>query len=1584
MKKLSSTPDLFLRYAVLGSFAANGFVLRPSFQRVVGKLLKDDLTNLYPFLTAHFSRLFIAEPQLPINSVATPTNGQPQRFRFMSPIDVMIQSYIDSAPVKLTQGFHRLTLGMEELDPHPLAVNMSDLQSIINEWAPLLLEAYQQALAHFWCEVSTKGISPFQWLARTLQSSLSAAASDHNRVPSLKDEQAVALTALASFADKSQRTRLTEESPLHAYLVGLEYTEDGETRRLMLPGAVLVTRQMPEHLVILGYSLENGIEPVRSLARFGADLRQHLQATLPASSFDWRLYEPEGDYFAALSLTFLEQQMRDLRDIGRQAQKDRWTAGRLEQVLDKAGAMFPFFSPQEQPYLEHVLSKLPVWLREASPVDLLDYSKLMLAQVIGQKQAGGKTFLDGIDTLPVFAEKMLKLAFERDHPGSSVDVSQVLVDELGIDIPTVARVTENVTSLVDFMLSYQGGWPAGLIEIGDRRGVPLPDWLNSSYVKNLVDELDVGTQYIALIKRLLVNDVSEVEARKDLFKSQTSVQLSLLALEKKIRGEAGFTRAGWERINRLMRSDSDLSASNGKVCVRPLGFYAYEGSEAHFVENMFVLGSVDTSVGPFILYRPFFPEPLLEFSSWPALLTAIQQEGELQHSILTWMSDEARAYYADGGFVRPHLEGRLLEGLLALLPRSPAALATLSVQGDYLEYLFEVNARALMTLADKQSVSTSERRWALLKRSGWALFNGLTFFVSGRIQSAFWIFQTLLSIESSLQARLDGDKEGATQAIIDLLFNISLALLHRGLQFKARANDRLRLKAPIDEPMFIPDQEPNKPQPGPLDVKPSPPPRFNEKQEANLAEAEAVNFFDLDFSWFGPQSRLTLSQRADLDTFAVEVDLSLATRLDMAPLNGVMTYEGKSYVQMEGKTYRVQREPEGLIVQDDKQPERFGPRLIGDAAGRWRPDLRLGLKGGGPKKRIQALRQEKSQKIQQLVAEAEALLDEVEKTDRVLTITENLLQAASDRREQMLDRFESEISIWRRKVIQVISLKTQINDLAPLPDFDKKIHETWARLTLKLFRLQNYLEESLRTLPVQNGRQDYEQSLLLALQPLKEGVRGPYDEWAEQLKQAARIEERLFKNALNESEALDQVKKRPLPKDSPLVEIMNKPDRDYFDRHWVAAYLETLCELSIIRGSQNLTPEEQAAFDIFGQGSLVDSAWSLTGLRSYEVLNSAEYLDFLDSTIAQFDAAEVICVSLTLLDSPHFRNEYLPSMIRVMGALREFAQQQMAKVIHESESSSSAEEEPIPGPSRKMSELSLKPAAATGRQVFIKTTRNQTLVANTRSDSSGSEVDIVDVPSGLNSSSKRAYRKTPAGDWEEITQPRPETLQATQVKTLIKLEAEARKMLNEFRDVIARTRASAAGSRISVEIQEILDFKAKSLEDVAGNIERIAQSTVPGVEPLSDQRRTAVLATSFNLKSAAQRLHEEGRNLRISIIKRLAPTGPNVDYLNTQGEVNIVRVGERKHLSKGQRKDYLQEYAIRSPDGSDLWFAHFHYPALDTPAEAYTAAHLKTAQQRTLSEQALYARAKSPNEYIEVYRAKLDKTLATKLFLSIV
>ena len=123
--------------------------------------------------------------------------------------------------------------------------------------------------------------------------------------------------------------------------------------------------------------------------------------------------------------------------------------------------------------------------------------------------------------------------------------------------------------------------------------------------------------------------------------------------------------------------------------------------------------------------------------------------------------------------------------------------------------------------------------------------------------------------------------------------------------------------------------------------------------------------------------------------------------------------------------------------------------------------------------------------------------------------------------------------------------------------------------------------------------------------------------------------------------------------------------------------------------------------------------------------------------------------------------------------------------------------------------------------------------------------------------------------------------------------------------------------------------------------------------------------------------------MRISQLKKLPPTGAGVEYLKAQGEVIIAAEGRRRHLSKGQRKDWLQEFSIKDRDGSPLWFAHIHYKAQGTAPHDFEVAHLKFADQRFLSEKALYAKAKNPDDYIAVYRAKMDSDLAIRVFMHV-
>ena len=1564
MKTLSSTPDLIARYALLGSFGEQDFALRPTFQGVVAQLFRDLLHDKYPDLNTGNAVLWIAEP----------LESPPRHYRFMALADVIMQSYLDATPVTLIQGFHRLTSDSAVPDPHPLAVDMAQLILLVNDCASLMVEAWQQALTRFWSEASAPAISPFQWLQQVLQVGLHLVTQGAEPLPGLSRDQNAALAVVTAFPDKSARLRVAEETPLHASLVNVQCTQETGTRRFQLPGTVLVTRQMSDRLLVLGYSQARGVEVFDSLQQFAQALVLRLQDVLEGPQFTWSLHEPDGDLFTALALTLLDQQLHDITLAGQTAQAQHWSVGRLEQAMDSAGAMFGFFSQQDRPGFARVMSKLPIWLRQATAQDQLAYSKLMSAQVVGQKHNSGQTFLDGIVPLPAYAAQVLNTRIQRDYPQSAVDVAKVDIHDVSIESLQMGWLTEEVISLPEFALMYIGGKPAGLMTLSSRDEQPLPGWLTSDYIKGLLEDLDIGSQYIALLKGLLIDDRAESARRLALYRSQLSVQLPLLALEKKIKAEAGFTDYGWHMLEQLLSPDPAPA-----LCVRPLGFHAWEGAEADYVANMFVLGSLDISSGPFILYRPFAADALLEFVTWPALLEAIKQPDELQELVLAWLDDDARSYYADGGFERPHLESVLLEGALAILPRSAATLSTQFIVGDIFETMFKANADALITLSDRQTVSRSERRWILFKRYAWDVFNGLTFFISGPLQKAAWLFQTLLSLQSGLQARLDGDKQAAAQTVIDLLFNLSMALMHEGLRFAAKARDVLRVAAPIDEPMFtLHDDE--KPAPDKVgQVSP-----LRQKKVPDIGAQASSGFSALDFSWFSPSLQLTESQRASLETFVVHVDVSQGTLIEVGPLKGVINFQGKSFVHLDGKVYRVTRQADSLVVQDNLQPDRLGPPLKQDHLGRWTLDLRLGLRGGGPKKRIQVLREEKKQKALALAGDEERLLSDLKQRESVLTLTEDLLRRNPERQGALLDRLETEVGLWRTGVMELVRIKIKYNKLVPSEGHEQRLQDTWIKMIMKLFRLQNILEEVLRALPVSNATSTYESERLAVVEEISKGSSAAYEQWVAKLKDAQALEARLFKNSVYETAAIHEILKWPLPKESPLMNLSESSQRGYFDRHWGAVYLNTLSELLIRRDATDLMPEEQFAFDLFGQGTLADIAWSQIHLRYRDVLYSHEHLEFFDNAIRQYNMAEGICRNLMELGSEHFRNEYLPAAVELIEHLRNFAESQMETLIRESESSSSEADEPRPGPSRLAGA-----ASGTGRlpnpmQRIIKTTRKQTLVGIKRDSGSDVDSEIVDVSEGIDGMHIRSYRLVEGGEWEEFGSTRPPTRQVAHTRSLARLEADARMLLGRVTRTIQENRASAATSRIPVEIEEILVFKAESMEDVANQIEQAVMATPAGSESLSEERRGVVLGLSAELKSSAEKLRAEGRSLRIQIIKRLPPTGPSVEYLYGQGEVSVSTVGPRRHLSKGQRKDYLQEYAINDRDGKALWFAHFHYAGPETAAADFDAAHLKTAEQRTWSEQALYAQARTAHEYIQIYRAKLDPVLARRLFLSAV
>ncbi|MFD2882381.1 hypothetical protein ACFS4T_00275 [Pseudomonas lini] len=65
-----------------------------------------------------------------------------------------------------------------------------------------------------------------------------------------------------------------------------------------------------------------------------------------------------------------------------------------------------------------------------------------------------------------------------------------------------------------------------------------------------------------------------------------------------------------------------------------------------------------------------------------------------------------------------------------------------------------------------------------------------------------------------------------------------------------------------------------------------------------------------------------------------------------------------------------------------------------------------------------------------------------------------------------------------------------------------------------------------------------------------------------------------------------------------------------------------------------------------------------------------------------------------------------------------------------------------------------------------------------------------------------------------------------------------------------------------------------------------------------------------------------------------------------------------------------------------LWYAHFHYANPADPLASFTAAHLKTVDQRRLGGAYEWRDPHSNQELIAIHRSEISRSLAQSLFFS--
>lgn len=373
-------------------------------------------------------------------------------------------------------------------------------------------------------------------------------------------------------------------------------------------------------------------------------------------------------------------------------------------------------------------------------------------------------------------------------------------------------------------------------------------------------------------------------------------------------------------------------------------------------------------------------------------------------------------------------------------------------------------------------------------------------------------------------------------------------------------------------------------------------------------------------------------------------------------------------------------------------------------------------------------------------------------------------------------------------------------------------------------------------------------------------------------------------------------------------------------------------------------------------------------VRTHSELNTlnlgpSDRIAVLDSLFQQYAQAIDALQGITIVHAESLDMTHFQPLQALVNSLYQDVMHQLA-----------AEVKPLPEAAKRPPKRALSAPGRIQKKV-IKTRKQGILIGNVKPADSTLPIDTVEVRSEQTDQLLGTYSEHESG-WDEIEfQRRPSAPQSPpKTRALNIVKGEARQRVKALEPTIRRQEGYAQMSRFPIEIQESLDAEATRYVELADELDRIISG-----QPENEQA-TADRSLVNELRSAVDTLKSKGHALRIQRTLALAPTDSHMAYLLEQDQVQLASLGTRIAL-RGERCDFIQEYAINDKRGSPLWYAHFHYPQKATPKLEYTVAHLKTKAQRTESYYSLLNKAKSPQNVVDVHRGNISRALAERWFL---
>ncbi|MBV6825352.1 dermonecrotic toxin domain-containing protein [Pseudomonas sp. PD9R] len=1455
----------------------------PNLHDAAAQLLRKALKKRFPEQNIDPDKALLATPvwRQQGESLVTQTN------RFESLTQALARLAFTQTVANYIEGEHFLTLSRHVSEPVHLPVSMDAITILLNEHAPSLFVAFEQSQLDYW-NTTDDQLPRWRILSDTLKDALNV-----QSVNGWDANQCTLGRLVSQYPDNALRqTAGSGLTNVRACMLDLdlafELQEGSRTEHLMLPGALVLRATQGERELIVMYSISDGYEAFTTLEQLGVTLPGRIDFDLRGHSLKWRLYEPEGNIFDAMVWALVTCQIDSIDTLD---PASRSPAKRIASRQNDSDAV----SSKDQIRIEQLENAVPEWLLMGSIDDIQAYSRYLTELGTLRGEADSEAFnIGNIPPIHAYAQQKMCDAIVAATPGkgsallplSDIRITVTHSFEVGgFTLPDPRN--RSIETLSEFALHNTQPYIA---TVAYADGTAAPEWMTVKFLLRIANEVNIGETYPQLIKRTLLDDPTQARHHKTRYRHQLPLLLPLLALEYQLKRQGDIDKHGYRQVCQLMASiKSNSPPAQWPVQIRPLAFvprFRLSGTP-DTVTNMYIIGPPAGQTGPCLLYRPLLDQPLLQFPSEQNMLYAFYQPGELRDSVLAWLPTKALSfdyaqYVFSTGLPSPWTITELaFEPFIHLDLTAAVGLANTPLSGDILGTLFAANCQAMVELADRQSTSNAERRWALLADSGWALFSVAANFLSGAAGTAVWVWQSINQIQQALDAHERGDTIVEWSSIGDVLLALGILLTQRV------ATRRIQLSGPQTENASLKQQPTEKF--SIIQPSPSKPPTV--KYDSTLLSAELPK---THLTTLAPDTLNRVNAGAQflrqINRFQVpKPDLPAGAKANADHLHELA---GKFYAQVGERWFQVSAnadEPVFIIDPNDSHQAGFAVKF--DAIeSRWHWDLKLRLRGGGPTGRIEALRREKTRKKDEawnalhLFIEQEATrkasLDETlqpsETNDLFATLSEEAIAiyiAKSDELSSGYGQALADLEKWREAGGSGVFYQSQ------LMRFTVEQHRYlngWLRMKLREYA-KIVLPQLSQSEPAQT------RSRAVQIEAAQKAI-AVSDELIDRLGRLQASLDRLMDHTGATRKVAGELK-RLLPSFS------------HYDLEANEIGMSTELSLREVAGS-DMSQVRPLVVDIFENAA--DAGHTLAERRnaSSQALN----VDQLTALIDRLADAERRLQELSISWPDHLEPVRFNRVQQLVAGLHQLARSRLLKLLPEPEDepvAAIAKTEPAPSTSRAIGKVS----KSRPRVVEAQKT------PSTETADTGEEIPII------KSATRRPDQPVLLND---------EAIMANGLSLTADVDA-----------FIKRTRTDAQRPwRIPADMKDLFDQQATRLDQAATHLDAVL------VRRSAD---FPVGSLSAELHAGATKIRREGVTVYGAMLMKRKPREAYLKWLNDHDQVEIAK-DERGRIGTKQRKDFFQEYKIFDKVRKKaLWVAHFHYNNLSDPEDGFTVAHLKLA-----------------------------------------